>query len=201
MKSVKKVFAVLLVAVLALSMGACKSETTSSQNTPTSQGTKDKVKITYSMWGSADEGAVTQQLADKFNASQDRIEVEVMAIPWENYMTKLNAMATANQLPDTGIMSEAGVLQWAEQGMLADIGSMYGANESKPLESLSFLYNFYSLSYSSSYDLLLLYFLIFIFFAAFISFPPSHALCACTFSLFVSLSKHLSIDISLFHSF
>ena len=44
-------------------------------------------------------------------------------------MTKLNTMATAGELPDTAIMSEAGVLQWASQGMLADISDMYGAGE------------------------------------------------------------------------
>ena len=56
-----------------------------------------------------------------------------MPIPWETYMEKLNTMATGGNLPDCGLMSEAGVLQWAEQGMLADVSEMYGEDEAKPL--------------------------------------------------------------------
>lgn len=48
-------------------------------------------------------------------------------------MEKLNTMATGGNLPDCGLMSEAGVLQWAEQGMLADVSEMYGEDEAKPL--------------------------------------------------------------------
>lgn len=101
---------------------------------------EEKVKIIYSMWGSAEEGNVTQGVADKFNASQDRIEVEVQAIPWENYMTKLNTMATAEQLPDTGMLREDGVVQWSTQGMLNDVNTMYEGSDSKPLDSLAYKY-------------------------------------------------------------
>ena len=93
----------------------------------------DRVKITYSkgdyiafQWGNETETAATQAVADKFNSEQDKIEVEVVKIDHDTYVTKLNAMATAGELPDTGIMSEAGVLKFAENGLLADISSMYG---------------------------------------------------------------------------
>ena len=33
-------------------------------------------------------------MADKFNSEQDRIEVEVVKIDHDTYVTKLNAMAT-----------------------------------------------------------------------------------------------------------
>ena len=36
-------------------------------------------------------------------------------------------MATVKELPDCGIMSEAAVLQFAENGLLYDISDMYGA--------------------------------------------------------------------------
>ena len=101
---------------------------------------------------------VVQQAVDNFNASQDKIAVEVMPIPWESYMTKLNTMATAGELPDTAIMSEAGVLQWASQGMLADISDMYGAGESKPLDSLAFRYQGKVVAYSVANEILMLYY-------------------------------------------
>jgi multiple sugar transport system substrate-binding protein len=96
----RKIISVLLAMVMLFSLTAisgCSKESTKTT------GKGGKVKITYSMWGSADEGAATQKVADAFNASQDRIEVEIMFIPWENYMTKLNTMATAKTLPDTGL--------------------------------------------------------------------------------------------------
>ena len=93
----------------------------------------DRVKITYAQWGNETETAATQAVADKFNSEQDKIEVEVVKIDHDTYVTKLNAMATAGELPDTGIMSEAGVLKFAENGLLADISSMYGEGDAKPL--------------------------------------------------------------------
>ena len=81
----------------------------------------DPVTITYSYWGTPDEAASVQAVADKFNAEHPDIKVEVMAIPNEEYVTKLNTMAAAGELPDCGIMSESGVLDFAEKGLLADI--------------------------------------------------------------------------------
>ena len=78
----------------------------------------DRVKITYAQWGNETETAATQAVADKFNSEQDKIEVEVVKIDHDTYVTKLNAMATAGELPDTGIMSEAGVLKFAETDFL-----------------------------------------------------------------------------------
>ncbi|MFQ8982488.1 MAG: hypothetical protein ACLR6I_19820 [Waltera sp.] len=36
--------------------------------------------------------------------------------------------------------SEAGVLKFAENGLLADISSMYGEGDAKPLDALTFKY-------------------------------------------------------------
>ena len=59
----------------------------------------DRVKITYAQWGNETETAATQAVADKFNSEQDKIEVEVVKIDHDTYVTKLNAMATAGELP------------------------------------------------------------------------------------------------------
>ena len=40
-----------------------------------------KVKIVYLFWGTSDEGAAVQAVADTYNASPDSIEVEIMSIP------------------------------------------------------------------------------------------------------------------------
>ena len=91
-----------------------------------------KVHITYCFWGAEEEAKNTQAVADIFNAEQDRIVVECMAIPWETYMEKLNTMVTGGNLPDTALMSEAATLKWANEGLLLDLTDMYGPEPQEP---------------------------------------------------------------------
>ena len=123
-----------------------------------SGGSGDRVHITYAQWGNETETAATQKVADKFNNSQDEIEVEVIKIDHDTYVTKLNAMATAGELPDTAIMSEAGVLKFAENGLLADISDMYGEGDSKPLDSITFKYQGTPVAYSAANEVLNLWY-------------------------------------------
>jgi len=177
-----------------------KDSTTSSQTGSSETTTKkdtastEKVKITYSMWGSEEEGSKTQEIADKFNASQDRIEVEVVAIPWENYMTKLNTMATADQLPDTGMLKEDGIIQWSSEGMLNDVSSMYEGSDSKPLDSLAYKYNGTTVAYAAANEVLLLYYNKDMFDTAGVAYPPAAVDGAWTWDEFVATAKKLTID-------
>ena len=118
----------------------------------------DRVHITYAQWVNETETAATQKVAEKFNSEQDRIEVEVVKIDHDTYVTKLNAMATAGELPDTAIMSEAGVLQFAESGLLADISDMYGEGEAKPLDSITFKQKGTPVAYSAANEVLNLWY-------------------------------------------
>lgn len=205
----RKIISVLLAAIMIFSMfsfaGCSKKKDNATESTKITDKAEskdtnkdaaktEKVKITYSMWGSQDEGSVTQKLADKFNASQDRIEVQVVAIPWENYMTKLNTMATAKELPDTGMMNEAGVLQWSENGMLADVSTMYGEGESKPLDCLAFKYQGKPVAYSAANEILLLYYNKDMFDKAGVAYPPTSVDKAWTWDEFVANSKKLTLD-------
>ena len=126
--------------------------------TSSDSGSGERVHITYAQWGNETETAATQKVADKFNSEQDRIEVEVVKIDHDTYVTKLNAMATAGELPDTGIMSEAGVLKFAENGLLADISSMYGEGDAKPLDALTFKYQGTPVAYSAANEVLNLWY-------------------------------------------
>ncbi len=211
MKGARKFAALLICFALLISITACggtdttgtsgttadadqTTATTDNSGGETTAEAGDKVKITYAIWGGEDEAKNTQLVADKFNASQDRIEVEVTPIPWETYLEKLNAMATAKELPDTAIMSEAGVIQWAEQGMLHDISEMYGPNDPKPLDSLAFKYDGNTVAYSAANEILLMYYNKDMFDAAGVDYPPAVAEKAWTWDEFVEASKKLTID-------
>ena len=151
----KKIIALLLCLLMIVGMVACATNTDNNDQTDGSQDTTpatensdssddtngndgDVVTITYSYWGTPDEAASVQAVADKFHEEYPNIKVEVMAIPNEEYVTKLNTMATAGELPDCGIMNESGVLDFASDGLLYDISAMYEGADSMPLDSITF---------------------------------------------------------------
>ena len=156
--------------------------------TSSDSGSGERVHITYAQWGNETETAATQKVADKFNSEQDRIEVEVVKIDHDTYVTKLNAMATAGELPDTGIMSEAGVLKFAENGLLADISSMYGEGDAKPLDALTFKYQGTPVAYSAANEVLNL--------CVKEMTPPASAADAWDWDTFVETAQKLTIDIN-----
>lgn len=205
MKWGRKLGAGLILTLLAMSTAACANnggnpEPTSSDALPATtkqpdkEKDKEKVEIIYSMWGSEAEGSTTQAVADKFNASQDRIEVQVQAIPWENYMTKLNTLATAGQLPDTGMLQEGGIIQWSSEGMLNDVSAMYEGSDSKPLDSLAYKYQGNTVAYAAANEILLLYYNKDMFDKANVPYPPSVLEQAWTWDEFVETAKKLTID-------
>lgn len=154
-----------------------------------------KVEITYSFWGTPDEAVAVQKVADKFNGEQDKITVKVMNIPHDTYIEKLNTMATAGELPDAGIMSEAGVLQFATNGYLADISGMYGTGESKPLDSIAFKGpDGKTVAYSAANEILVLYYNKDMFDKAGVPYPPATADNAWTWDQFVATVKRLTFD-------
>ena len=163
-------------------------------NQETKADADGRVNIIYSFWGTPDEGKAVQLIADKFNTSQEHINVEVMAIPHDNYDTKLNTMATARELPDCGIMSEAGVLQFAENGLLYDISDMYGKDDSKPLDSLIFRHGNTPVAYSAANEILLMYYNKDMFDKAGVAYPPADAADAWTWDEFIAAAKLLTLD-------
>lgn len=152
----------------------------------------DKVEITYSYWGTPEEAASVQAVADKFNGEQDRIHVTVLAIPNEEYTTTLNSMAAGNQLPDCGIMNENGVLDFAADGLLADISSMYEGAASMPLDAITFKADGMPVAYSAANEILFLYYNKDMFDAAGVAYPDPKT--PYTWDEFVATAKLLTLD-------
>jgi len=163
LKKVSKIRALLLaVSMFAGTSFGCSTGKTTSVAESATTGTSvasaakndEQVTITYAQWGNDTETKATKAVAEKFNASQSHIKVDIIQIDHESYITKLNTMATGGQLPDTGIMSEAGVLTFANNNMLYDISKMYGTSEAKPLDSLAFKNNGKTVAYSAANEVL-----------------------------------------------
>ena len=58
-----------------------------------------RVHITYSFWGNQTEAESVQVALDAYNAMQDKVFVEPMQIPNEQYTETLVNYAIADQLP------------------------------------------------------------------------------------------------------
>ena len=211
MKGMRKTVAILLCAVVVLGLVACTPQA-ASQSPSTAQSSApaqssaaaseaapsapagEKVKITYSFWGNAEEMKTLQVAMDKFNASQDGIEVSAMQIPHETYIEKLNTMAAAGQLPDSGIMREDAVISWAQQGMLADVSSMYSGSDAKPLDCITFKYNGKPVAYSAANEIMTLYYNKDMFDKAGVAYPSASLDKAWTWDEFVANAKKLTLD-------
>ena len=200
----KKIISLLLCVLMVLSMTACggSSEPAATTAAPKTEnaagaqeaaGSDDVVTITYSYWGTPDEAASVQAVADKFHEEYPNIQVEVMAIPNEEYVTKLNTLATANSLPDCGIMSESGVLDFASDGLLYDISDMYAGSDSVPLDSITFKEGgTVPVAYSAANEVLSLYYNKDMFDAAGLEYPSATE--AMSWDEFVKVAKTLTLD-------
>lgn len=201
----KKFLALLLCAMMVSALFACAqpaapatdeaaapAATEAAATEATDAASTEKVQITYSYWGLPDEAASVQAALDTFNASQDRIEVTLMAIPNEEYTTKLNTMAAAGELPDCGIMNENGVLDFATKGLLADVSTMYEGADSKPMDCITFKSDGVPVAYSAANEILILYYNKAMFDAAGIDYPS--ATTPMTWDEFVATAKLLTLD-------
>lgn len=210
MRNMKKVLVLLLCVAMVLSVAACggQSQTSDKAAAVDSKAPEkaseakaedkasggEKITVTYSYWGAADEQKAANATFERYNKSQDKVEVKGMVIPWENYTTKLNTMAASNTLPDMGAMIEQNVITWANEGMLADASGMFGADEAKPLDCLKYTYKGKTVGYASANEVLLLYYNKDMFDKAKVAYPPAAADKAWTWDEFVATAKKLTLD-------
>lgn len=161
---------------------------------PEEPASGEKVHITYSCWGTVEENEAVQNNIDTFNASQDRIEVEIMLIPWENYVTQLNTLASAGNLPDSATLKEEMVKPWVEKDMLVDVSSMY-SDENKPLDCITFKDSDGNpVAYGTAGNIIVMYYNKDMFDAADLPYPPGELDEAWTWDEFVSTAKQLTLD-------
>jgi multiple sugar transport system substrate-binding protein len=153
------------------------------------------VEITYMQWYNTtqSEGQEVQAHIDQFNASQSRIHVTANLIPRDGYETKVNTMAAASQLPDCTMLSEAMAIEFAANGLLADVSQMY-PKDSQPMKSCTFTYNGTPVAYSSGDVFLVLYYNKKLFDEAKLPYPPNSAEKAWTWKQFIEVARKLTKD-------
>lgn len=120
-------------ALLCAGISACgggASETSESAGSDASPG---KQSITMAGWG-LNSGVEFQTIADGFNASQDKYEVEIKEYDSSDYDTQLTADLSAGNAPDILPMKNMNMLYaYQTQGALRDISDTADKLETKPL--------------------------------------------------------------------
>src|SRR5690554_2362361 len=99
--------------IVAMVLGGCgnsgdstNQETGSEDNNDSgskddSEGGEDEtVTLKFTYWGSGDEKKAIEESVDMFMEENPNIKVNLMHIPSEDFLTKLNAMIAARETPD-----------------------------------------------------------------------------------------------------
>ena len=151
-----------------------------------------RIHITYSFWGNQTEAESVQTALDAYNAMQDKVFVEPMQIPNEQYTETLVNYAIADQLPDCGMVNENAVLYFARNGVMADVSDMYAGEKLQPMECITFKDGDTPVGYSSSNEILILYYNKDMFDAANEPYPSADT--PYTWDEFVEVAKRLTFD-------
>ena len=141
-----------------------------------------RVHITYSFWGNQTEAEAVQKSLDEYNQSQDKVFVEPMQIPNEEYTQTLVNYAIA----------ENAVLYFSRNGVMADVSDMFAGEELQPMDCITFKDAGVPVGYSSSNEILILYYNKDMFDAANEPYPSADT--PYTWDEFVAVAKRLTFD-------
>ena len=111
MKRITRLTALVLAAVLLLSLFGCGSA-------------DGKTHLKFQIWDVAQRDSM-QAICDAYTAQHPDVVIEVQVTNWNEYWTKLEAAAESNTMPDIFWMHTNQILYYADFGMLADVTDLY----------------------------------------------------------------------------
>jgi multiple sugar transport system substrate-binding protein len=88
---------------------------------------QDQTQITFSLWGSPQEGAVWQQIANAFEAEHPDIAVRIEVAGWDGYWEKLRVQISGGTPPDVFAMDAPLYPDWQSRGVLLNLQSYLDA--------------------------------------------------------------------------
>ncbi len=127
-----------LIAILLLAMAcapaapgsapAAQSATTPAAEAEAPAG--ETTTLTWAMWGSPEEIATHQAVADAFEAEHPEIQIEIVSYPWGDYFTAMQttwASGDVENIPDVLFLTP--VLPYAAQGVLENLDPFIEAGD------------------------------------------------------------------------
>ncbi len=114
----KKLLALVLVAVLALALIPASAELRVGTYDPASAGT---VELSFGWWGNQVRDAATKDAMDFFTENYPNVTFNPNAQNWNNYWALMSTYSSNNDLPDLMQQDYAYLQQWVEAGDLLDL--------------------------------------------------------------------------------
>lgn len=181
---------------------AVSSESEASTEGEVSDGS-EKIKLTYTYWGSAFEKEAQAQAIASFMESHPDIEVEALHIPssGSEYVAKITAMTASGTNPDVGYMDVPTAYVWARDGKFYDIFDLIAQDpewsEDKYVDDIFYMYEEgKSFGTTSSINPRAIFYNKECFTDAGVDLPPTDIGDAWTWEEFIEVAKKLTFDVN-----
>ncbi len=109
---------------------ASDSATTPAEADESAAPAGETTTLTWAMWGSPEEIATHQAVADAFMAEHPEIQIEIVSYPWSDYFTAMQttwASGDVENIPDVLFLTP--VLPYAAQGVLENLDPFIEAGD------------------------------------------------------------------------
>jgi len=145
----KKMTAMLLTIGMVLSLIACgggsggvESDTDKAEEAGNAAGdgsaddVSGETNITFACWAEGAEKEFVETLIEQYNEAHDGVTVEAQFIPYAEYLSKMNILAAAGNMPEVFTMIEGNVFEWGEKGAVLDLRPLYDALGEDPYDTI-----------------------------------------------------------------
>lgn len=112
-KWIKRGMAVTLAGAMVFGLAACSSK---------SGGSSDG-HLVFQIWDQGQKAGM-EAMAEAYMKEHEDVTIEVQAVGWDEYWTKLEASATSNSMPDIFWMHSNQIYKYADNGILADCSNL-----------------------------------------------------------------------------
>ncbi|MGC4105381.1 MAG: sugar ABC transporter substrate-binding protein [Thermomicrobiales bacterium] len=157
---------------------------------------QDKVTLTFMHWGDLNEKTAITNVIKKFEEANSNITIDQRHVP-DDYGTKLNTLAAANDLPDLFHMSEGPAHAWAADGKIMD---MTQYRDKYPVFGDRLPQTFYYYAPGKTFgtmnaaEIMMLFYNREMFEESGVTPPPAKASEALSWDEFVALAKSVTVD-------
>ncbi len=115
---VKKGIAVTLAGAMVLGLAACGAK---------GEGGSSDGHLVFQIWDQGQKAGM-ESMAEAYMKEHEDVTIEVQAVGWDEYWTKLEASATSNSMPDIFWMHSNQIYKYADNGILADCSDIVNAS-------------------------------------------------------------------------
>lgn len=96
----------------------------------------EKKKVTFYVWAGGAEQEFDKAIVAQYEKEHPDVDIEDNYIPYGEYLSKINTLAAAGNMPDIFNLPEGNVFEWGEKGVLLDLRTLYDQEGIKPEEEM-----------------------------------------------------------------